>query len=118
MKRLTLKRSLELCMKLWTWLRDNPEKAKHDWPGWSRFGDVDNDCFACEYDRIKTKFGETSCNHCPLRSLWGSKSCVHPSSPYSKWDWALDTKIRKSNAKKIADFCKKELDKLNKGGMQ
>ena len=50
MKRLTLKRSLELCKELWTWLRDNPDvTSKYDWPKWYRYNEVKDACFACEY---------------------------------------------------------------------
>jgi len=117
MKKLTLRQSLKLCSKLWGWLEKNPAMFKVDWPGWDEYDDVENLCFACEYDLQQyTKNNTTICSYCPLKGLWG-KNCMKATSPYDKWSNSCDEDVRQKNAKKIADFCDKELEELktNKG---
>ena len=121
MKRLTLKRSLELCKELWSWLRDNPNvTSKYDWPKWYRYNEVKDACFACEYAQLEYKKQHkkdrdliiTVCGNCPLKGLWGNK-CTKNSSPYNKWYYAVTDKVRQKNADRIVDFCDKELNQLN-----
>lgn len=119
MKRLTLKRSLELCLELWSWLRDHPDMtAKLEWPKWNRYGSVFNMCFACEYDILEYEkqkrkgFHIMACSVCPLKGLWGT-DCTRDSSPYNKWCNAKTDKSRQKNAGIIVDFCDKELKKLD-----
>lgn len=121
MKKLTLKRSLELCKELWTWLRDNPDKiGKRDWPKWYKYKEVEQLCFACEFDLLEyvknQKVGNahtTTCAYCPLKGLWGN-NCTKESSPYYKWCKAETGKARRKYAGVIANFCDKELKKLAK----
>lgn len=124
MKKLTLKRSLELCLELWSWLRDNPNVTnKLDWPKWYRYNTVENKCFACEYDLLEyekqnsldNNFYITVCSFCPLKGLWGN-DCTRNSSPYAMWCNAKTDGNRKKHAGIIADFCDKELNKIAKKG--
>ena len=123
MKRLTLKRSLELCKELWSWLRDNPDViSKNGWPKWYRYIKVEKACFACEYDLLEYKKQRRNgivtyevCSYCPLKGLWGN-NCMKSSSPYSKWCYTIINKNRQKYAGIIADFCDKELQKMNKKG--
>lgn len=38
--------------ELWTWLANNPDKVKRDWPGWGNvttiYGHIKSNCFACK----------------------------------------------------------------------
>ena len=122
MKRLTLKRSLELCKELWTWLRDNPDvTSKTGWTKWYRYSEVENSCFACEYDLLEYEkqfrknkcFSIKACSYCPLKGLWGD-DCTKNSSPYNRWCNVTTDKCRQKYAGIIADFCDKELNQLNK----
>lgn len=124
MKKLTLKRSLELCLELWSWLRDNSNVTnKLDWPKWYRYNEVYSRCFACEYDileyekhhRKDPSLDDVACSFCPLRDLWDT-DCTKDSSPYNKWCNAKTDGVRKKHAGIIADFCDKELNKIAKKG--
>ena len=119
MKKLTKKRSIELCLELWTWLAENPGNRKRDWPEWNKYGDADSYCFACEYVRQHRSILQTewSCKKCPLIALWGEHKGNDPctqneESPYYLWveSGCGDTK----SAKKIATYCRKLLKNMEK----
>jgi len=122
MKKITLKRSLELCAELWSWLRDNPDETyKNNWPKWNRYKNVDNNCFACHYDELegRKRGGVKICSFCPLKELWSLQGyCMEKSSPFNKWLIAKTNKSRQKYAGIIVNFCEKELEKLkNKKGV-
>ncbi len=89
--------------KLWTWLSENPDCLKINWPGWSDvkiIGNhfykweyfykekvITNGCFACEC------FAE--CIYCPLNQ----KGCTL----YSIWSDSTTDKTRKKLALQIRD---------------
>ena len=120
-EKLTKKRVLELCLDLWTWLRDNPMKRKSLWPGWEEHQAYLN-CFACEYVQQQQQERRLlECSLCPLLSLWTksknkedvddypcSKSYT---SPYEKWLNTDSARMRAKYAGKIVDFCRKELER-------
>mgnify|MGYP001576274964 CR=1 FL=1 len=116
-KKLTKERTLELCLELWTWLRDNPMgRRKEGWPGWTKHQAYLN-CFACEYAH-QQDCDVFVCRLCPLLSLWTKKKeinnypCEYSStSPYKKWRNAGSDKMRAKQAGKIVDFCRKELSR-------
>ena len=123
MKKLTKKRSIELCLEMWTWLSKNPGSKKIGWPGMIKandeYGYIDSECFACEYTRqyILTRQVEMSCKKCPLIKLWGkykgNTPCIDSEvSPYYHWVYSKykDTK----SAKKIASYCRKLLKEMEK----
>lgn len=64
---------LELHSELWTWLSDNPQCSKEDWPGWSTVDKAisshDKTCLCCAYDVLMGNAMEEikSCAWCPLR---------------------------------------------------
>ena len=101
---LTRKRAIELCLEMWRWLEDNPEKDKKDWllnNGYTLF-EVDCNCFICEYVE-QIKYGD--CFKCPLKFLWRNH-CMSLESPYRKWSDAFyNTEDRIKYAKQIADYC-------------
>ena len=119
MKRLSLKRSLELCKELWSWLRDNPNEGKLNWPKWGKYTNVENHCFACEFDFLQNKKNDyanfVTCHFCPLKGLWDD-DCTKSGSPYMEWCDTNEVKIKQKNAGIIADFCDKELKRLAKKG--
>ena len=76
--------------EMWTWLAENPEMEKKDWPGWKAF-DKDyfedhNLCFACEFIS-KTDLG---CENCPIdwpRNRDGLSVCDGIWGLWAKWEW-------------------------------
>ena len=48
--RLTRKKTIELCIELWTYLARTGKK-KEAWPKWKKYGNASCDCWFCEYDR-------------------------------------------------------------------
>jgi len=87
--RLSRKKAIELCIELWTWLAKTG-KTKSEWPRWKEFGDIDNDCWFCEYTT------NTSCSHCPLVKILGIDCAA---SFYSNWEKARFPRTRKKYAK-------------------
>ena len=89
--------------ELWTWLSENPEKGKGDWPGWDNTGLILNLCFACEYLCA-------ACSSCPL--LWpkvkGEGRVCHSGGLYEKWVISRDVESRSSLALQIANLPVKE----------
>jgi len=58
----------DLHIEMWDWLAKNPDCEKYEWPEWgkviTKYGDVDNLCFACQAD---TGFSnEKMCSNCPF----------------------------------------------------
>ena len=71
--------------RLWYWvanLRSNPEgfvdgSLNAFWLQANGYGELKNDCFACQYALEKTKDDSCICVNCPLD--WGEhKFCLHP----------------------------------------
>lgn len=76
-------------VELWTWLADNPDKGKDDWPGWEKngedFGVYDNTeivarCFLCEAMQSSC----TPCEECPLTDD-GLPDCYATGSLFQQW---------------------------------
>ena len=119
MTRLTKRRVLELCLELWTWLAENPRKAKYEWPGWNRVGKMVADCPCCEW----VKRASLTCWACPLRDYWpadgpvATQHCLHPSSPFRRWQetWEYQKLAATTEAARtIAGYAKDALAKLPK----
>lgn len=74
--------------ELWNWLAEHPDADKGDWPGWEKYGEVENLCFACE----TVKNPKERCEDCPLvwplppfgESICGS-FCIVYGSLYDNW---------------------------------
>ena len=101
MGRISKKTALKRCMELWDWLAKNPLCTKQEWPGWNGYGEAALWCWACEYGR---KYA-LACASCILINLW-PRECMHPSSPYVKWNDATDPLDRKKYALEIANYCR------------
>lgn len=94
--------------KLWTWLSENPEMNKYNWPGWEWNGGIAdkvvNGCFACEFCNIL-------CGECPL--LWPKVRgklgpCHTKGGLYEKWANSKDPEIQSILALQIANLPVKE----------
>ncbi len=88
-RKLTKKRALFLCWKLWEWLTENPGQKKYAWPEWKSNGgkvqDMVFDCPCCEVGHCLY-----ACLDCPLLDFWPkasshSVSCRQDTSPFHLW---------------------------------
>ena len=95
--------------ELWTWLSNNPDSSKQDWPGWRRFRrKYWQSCFACQYTMDLLKLTERpECDVCLV--IWGNHpdmTCEEENeeypTEYEQWANKVKTAI---NALKIAN-CK------------
>lgn len=98
--RLTRKKSIELCILLWTWLAETGKK-KYDWPEWVNYGEIKNECWFCEYCKYRdnaSKGPYLGCKRCPLVKSLGV-NCFDNDSFYDKWENAETPRARKKYAK-------------------
>ena len=91
--------------KLWTWLSENPEMDKDDWPEWEvnggEYSEVESHCFACEF------ILDGTCCDCPL--IWPCKSCIKRNGLYRRWaSICTSSEERTSLALQIANLPVKE----------
>ena len=95
--RLTRKKSIELCIELWTWCAKTG-KRKHSWLGWKEYSILAaSDCWFCEYSkRRKKQCGGDTCQYCPLKQIEISHC---KKSYYKEWNIAITMKARKKYAK-------------------
>ncbi len=91
--KLTKKQAVDLSIELWTDLAETG-KYKHEWAEWGKYGDIDCDCFLCEYD--EKRGGKRDCLFCPYSKKFGY--CYEVDTPYSKWDKAKTKATRKKYA--------------------
>ncbi len=68
----------ELSLKLWGWLKDNPDKGKENSPYWEEVKDLDCRCPLCEYT-----FNDDTCERCPL--FQAGEYCNNDDSAYDIW---------------------------------
>lgn len=125
--KLTVKKALEECVKIWEELAESgsPEKPEVAWQ-------YENACPCCEYVCRSILFEREegmSCstmkcpsfdlmlfnraiNKCPLKSFWPN-GCCDTSSPYYEWDKTSSRERRKDCAKQIANAAAAALKKLS-----
>lgn len=104
---------------LWTWLSENPDKDKDNWPEWAfNGGEItrvqEADCFCCKYMNEKTLHSfPRNCNFCPLiwpENLAGDKVCDDAEGLWAEWDslgyeiGEVSLKLRSELAKEIANL--------------
>jgi len=96
--RLSKKKAIELCIVLWTWLAKTGKK-KWEWPGWNKYGDINNYCWFCEYTAQKN-YGCVRCDICIYHKKYGHH-CNRESlkTYYSSWANAKTPRTRKKYAK-------------------
>lgn len=106
----------ELHIELWTWLSENPDLEKRNWPGWKDIieeGKIYDygtallfECFSCQ---AATKEGLRDCSLCPCLKIFKTKRklqgcpCIEDHSPYQRWRNMSSSNIRVKLAKKIAE---------------
>ncbi len=119
--KLTKKRALFLCWKLWQWLAENPSKDKGDWPKWKSNGggvvDMGAHCPCCEFPP-EDEFDSPICSKCPLVGFWdaprgGSQLCLGNDAQFYKWLVAGDNAETIKYAKRIAAAAKRRYEKLS-----
>ncbi len=95
--RLTEREAIDKTVELWTWLAETG-REKEGWPGWEKYGGLDEDgncdevenlCFLCKYT-------DTNCEECPYAKEFGE--CSNEDTPFSKWAGARQTRTRKKYA--------------------
>ena len=99
-------------VQLWTWLADNPDRTKEDWPGWDYYKRQDNDCFACTVSRAlcheaqsPREYFDVCHRYCPLK--WPrNKPCY--AGVYGIWCDNDNYKVRRKLAQYIANLPVKE----------
>ena len=105
--RLTKKLALKICIELWEWLAKTGNCVKRNWPGWKKYGKMDNDCPCCEY------INQTShTRECPIWKCLGAQSCFSFESPYVKWYYSATILNRKRYAQQVVNLAKKKLSEL------
>ena len=86
-KRYTVDETWELCLKMWKWIsrqckgrsegwcRKNVDLLKRQWLVTNGFtvGDIENDCFFCEY----ATSGLDSCRSCPTKAIERNSHCMN-----------------------------------------
>lgn len=124
-KKLTKKRALFLCWKLWEWLGKTGSDDKYAWTHWEHHGgkvkSVSLQCLLCEYMRQnrteeeKAGRDNSSCrNWCLLWDYWkqGCLSSSKKRSTYDLWLDAEEDKDRTKYARSIAAASKRRYKKL------
>lgn len=101
---------------LWNWLAKNPDKEKHDWPGWKTILGLNayplpswairNECFACG-EASAEMLGSLGCEKCPcdweIKRLTGFAPCEKKGSLYQRWRKVRNKTTRSRLALKIAE---------------
>jgi len=111
---LTKEEALKIHKALWTWLSENPDRLKREWPEWELNGGeiiwCTNSCPACEYN--DQNFGE----YCGLKCIiawpagyscqWIDDVGLSNSSYeiYNQWYYSEDPAVRASLAAQIANL--------------
>jgi len=99
--KLSKKKSIKLCIELWTWLAKTGE-LKGEWSGWKEYGHAFLNCWFCEYSRKQEiRYGNhLSCKYCPLITSGLTKQKEGWCSVYfAKWKVAKTPRTRKKYAK-------------------
>ncbi len=96
----------ESCLKMWTWLADNPRKIKEDYFKGNVVGAIPPwYCYACAEVR---EHNNNDCYFCPIEWIEGEYGgCTHEDSPYYLWlSIARSDKERSLYAKEIIELIK------------
>lgn len=114
---LTLKEVYKIMTELWDWCAENPRKAKHEWPGWEKYGEMAGDCPCCEYlEQHEYNDGvawtEICPSKCPAVELWPNH-CEKGNTPYNRWANAIFSEDGSKAAKEIADFARRKLEEVS-----
>ena len=95
---MTEKKARGIAIKLWTWLAKTGKEDKTEWPGWEKYGRMENDCPLCEYGLRKRKVDEPICHYCTYMEVFGG--CMSGKTQYYVlWSEAETPEERKKYAK-------------------
>lgn len=94
---LTREESIRITIELWTWVVKTGED-KWEWPGWQKYGRMENNCPFCEYGQQQVNLGveDETCDACPYFQKFGG--CCAGDSPYERWCRAKTKKTSKKYA--------------------
>jgi len=126
--------------RIWSWLADNPEPHKSDWPGWKHNGgdvvECINLCPLCQYvcDKYETdlEYAMACVFHCPVKWIEFTDHtdphefvescenkavlpCEYYGSPYERWigaRWTKNYNLAGACAGEVRDALVKALDKV------
>lgn len=107
---MTKRESLEICIKMWTWLAENPFEAKLAAVQTLGLPPMECSCAACEYD---AQFGD-DCRNCPIwENEAGVTACEKVGSPYCRWQRAdRGSSLKAQAAFEVADLAREKLRAL------
>ena len=116
-KAMTKKEALQITIRLWKWLYQNPFKLKSNWPEWKiNGGNVPtmlSNCSLCDF--VKNASGVLNCEFCPLKDFWPHGDCINRDSAWWKWEDAISIEECKEHSKAIYEAAEFELSKeINK----
>ncbi len=84
---LTKRKTLEIWLELWEWLKTTGERNMCKWEGWAKYGKMWGMCPGCEYTRQAKPYLPCpvwgDCDHL------GNLKCLAETSPYIKWREAI-----------------------------
>lgn len=129
---MTLWEAVVKSLKLWEWLKDNPDEGKNDCPTNILPSNTTFGCFACEYagkSAVHIDKISVDCRKCFLLPLWFGKEVTHEEyldiylknnipcvnakgSPFNAWQYyhyCNNAKMKKEEASKIVKYHKKLL---------
>ncbi len=98
--KLTKKEAIDISIELWRWLAKTGANHKSKWPGWKKYGRIQNDCPLCEYTLFLSEGNRIgiheSCTDCPYAASFGH--CLSTTNPYRRWITLYDKKERRHEA--------------------
>lgn len=123
--KLTKRKTLEICVQLWTWLSKHGNAGKEDWPGWKQLAgaDIDEffpcDCPCCAYfeQHEDVSIDPPACGrYCLIK--WPGGDCLSGYSPFAAWDKPCTSDSERGRLAKqivvLANAALKKLPKRNK----
>jgi len=106
--------ALEICIKMWDWLAENPDNLKIEAAIALKLPDMPFSCAACQYDIQVQKEKDTDCQNCPVWDYSGTPTMCEREE-YGRWSSSFEYSRRSSAAKAIADRARCKLEELEDG---
>ena len=95
--KLTKEQAIQYSIEQWEWLAKTG-RDKRDWPRRGEFGEIDADCFLCEYNgKKRDTMGWRICTKCPYYEVYNY--CTERTAPFKKWLFSYSKQTRKEYAK-------------------
>ena len=115
---MTDKEKLMAGYRMWSWLSENSDKVKSDWPEWDiNGGEIDTiptHCFACDVAG-NTHGSSDACDKCPIE--WPGGRCYNQNSLFTAWEFFSEGKIREHYASIIAELHLQAAKKIKEVGL-